>query len=456
MTAEHQTLLKHKDLLREKLSILRAGSKDGEVGVQDDSWMDGFEQIIEALLSEIPEVGSVLSFGFSFIFSLFNQGPDIGQVLHNLYETIMTDVDEKIKDAVFALLKGQLDGVQGILEQYNNALKNWNDDPTNEALRTQLLIEYDNAKDSMIGSLPEFLNADVNNDNGEKQNYYAPMAGIIYAMLATHLRDGIYTGSGWGLDDKTWDSLWARLVTTHNGNQWAQVAGDRARTMATAKACAGMLYGRWMIQGFDMKKSINFSPNDKGNYDFSSSDVNVIPLSGAAWNYEARTNTLTGVSPSLYMNTLGFRCVNSKFKYSSSSDWGYTLDPNGGYTFSSLSLTGWGDDLDCTIQLCSSSSFDGTVKILLPYWCVYGNYEQMDDDSLISVKASWDSGDFVEGDVITYVGLGNKKVRVWSFPAQVNAGNSRALSFKVRSKGEMTHDTLYTLEGVADLILYVE
>ncbi|KAJ2757053.1 hypothetical protein GGI19_000349 [Coemansia pectinata] len=204
MTAENQELLRCKELLQEKFSVLRDGNPGG---VKDDSWMDGFEQIIDALLSAIPEVGSILSFGFSFIFSLFNQGPDIGQVLHDFYVTIMADVDEKIREQVFNLLEGQLEGVQGILEQYNNALKNWNDDPTNEALRTQLLNEYDNAKDAMIGSLPKFLNADVNNDNGYKQNYYAPMAGILYTMLATHLRDAIYTGSDWGLDDATIDDF---------------------------------------------------------------------------------------------------------------------------------------------------------------------------------------------------------------------------------------------------------
>nr|WP_265413168.1 insecticidal delta-endotoxin Cry8Ea1 family protein [Bacillus thuringiensis] len=133
-------------------------------------------------------------------------------VWDNLLLVVEGLINQRINEVERERIIRQYEGLRAVLSNYNTAFRNWNENErtrNNPALQGEVRSRFDNTDDSFAIRMPEFR---IKGFEIQSLAVYA-QAATLHLLL---LRDAVVNGSAWGLDPKTIESLYTKLVCLIN------------------------------------------------------------------------------------------------------------------------------------------------------------------------------------------------------------------------------------------------
>ncbi|KZT13172.1 twin-arginine translocation pathway signal [Laetiporus sulphureus 93-53] len=148
------------------------------VAISNDDILNALKAVVQFGLSQIPYVGKLISALVGVLWP--SSGPSVWDQVREEVEKL---IDQKITDAIFSLLKAQLNGLGDALKLYINAVKSGG----SALIRTQF-----------VATNTVFVAARSSFQNPDYQWVLSPLFAIFTQLHMTLLRDCVLNGEDWG------------------------------------------------------------------------------------------------------------------------------------------------------------------------------------------------------------------------------------------------------------------
>ncbi|KML57010.1 twin-arginine translocation pathway signal [Burkholderia cepacia] len=211
------------------------------VDINQDDILDTLKTIVTWGLGQIPEVGSILAAIVSLLWP--SGGPDAWDLVRKEVEAM---IDSKINDAVYSLLKAELDGLGGALKLYFQAVAAHD----METIRMQFIA----TNTLFVAAASKFQNKDY-------RWTLAPLFAIFSQLHLLLLRDAVLNGKNWGGGAEAYANVVTQAGDTaeaYIGYLDMVVADERSRLEKGAPASPGQhrteIYNYW--QPFESKRIV--------------------------------------------------------------------------------------------------------------------------------------------------------------------------------------------------------